>query len=348
LVIRPDHLGDLLFITPTLRALRQRCPQSHVTALIGPWGAPILADNPHVDAVISLAFPGFTREARSSLWEPYVLLYRWSRRLRGQYDLALILRFDHWWGAWLAYGAGIPIRVGYDVPEVAPFLNHVVPYEPGRHEVLQNLRLLEWGGMDGCAPDIRVAGRRPALEFPIAESAHAWARTLLRVRSAIAIHPGAGAPVKLWQASRWAAVADALSQETGAQILLTGSRSERALSLDIAAKMHAQAWVVAGETTLGQLAAIFTRCRLVLGVDSGPLHLAVAVGTPTVHLYGPVDRAAFGPWGDTARHRALVSAWPCIPCNRLDYAPQVLAHHLCVREISVQQVLTGARKVLAA
>ena len=358
LIVRPDHLGDLLFTTPALRTLRRRYPESHLAALVGPWGAPILSDNPHVDEVITLAFPGFTREGRSSLWGPYTLLYRWARRLRGRYDLAFILRFDHWWGAWLAYGAGIPTRVGYDVPEVAPFLSHIVPYVPDRHEVIQNLRLLDWGvspSVPGeqagwCAQDIRPADRRLALEFSVAEPARAWARTLYcrDARLAIAIHPGAGAPVKLWRVSRWAAVADALSAETGAQILLTGSLAERALGLAIAEKMHSQAWVVAGETTLGQLAALFTRCRLVLGVDSGPLHLASAVGTSTVHLYGPVDRAAFGPWGDAARHRALVSAWSCIPCNRLDYAPEVLAHHPCVREISVQEVLTAARKALAA
>ncbi len=143
-----------------------------------------------------------------------------------------------------------------------------------------------------------------------------------------------------------AAVAGALAQETGAQILLTGSQAERPLCEEIAGHMTTEARVMAGQTTLDQLAALFARCRIVLGLDSGPLHLAVAVGAPTVHLYGPVDTATFGPWGAPERQRALNSAWPCIPCNRLDYRPGELPHHPCVREIKVDAVLEAARQAL--
>ena len=99
---------------------------------------------------------------------------------------------------------------------------------------------------------------------------------------------------------------------------------------------------------MDQLAAILTQSRLVLGLDSGPLHLAVAAGTPTVHLYGPVNPQTFGPWGPPDHHRVIISAWPCIPCDRLDYDPSELAHHPCVREIDVNSVLEAARQVLAA
>ena len=135
ILIRPDHLGDLLFSTPTLRLLRQRYPSARITALVGPWGAPILAHNPHVDEIITLPFPGFARQPKPSPWQPYALVRRWARQLRGRYDLAFILRFDHWWGALLAYLARVPLRVGYAVPEVAPFLSHALPYNAGRHEV---------------------------------------------------------------------------------------------------------------------------------------------------------------------------------------------------------------------
>jgi ADP-heptose:LPS heptosyltransferase len=350
LVIRPDHLGDLLFTTPALRLLRQRHPDAHVTALVGPWGAAALSNNPHVDAVLTLPFPGFTRQPKPSPWQPYGSLRGWARRLRGRYDLAFILRFDHWWGALLACLAGVPRRVGYAVPEVAPFLSHALPYVPGRHEVEQNLRLVNWEledwGLVDWEPD-------HPLEFHIPEQAAAWAGDLLQGSRPIAIHPGAGAAVKSWRVERWAAVADVLADEVGAephqdarQIVLTGSQRERSLCLEIAGQMRTRARVMAGETTLDQLAALFGRCRLVLGLDSGPLHLAVAAGAPTVHLYGPVDRATFGPWGPPERQRALVSAWPCIPCNRLDYAPDELADHPCVREIGVNEVLSAARQVL--
>jgi lipopolysaccharide heptosyltransferase II len=350
LIIRPDHLGDLLFITPALRVLRQRYADAHITALVGPWGVPILSTNPQVDDVMALPFPGFSKQPKPHLWQPYGLLRLWARQLRGRYDLAFILRFDHWWGALLAYMAGVPQRVGYAVPEVTPFLSHALPYVAGLHEVEQNLRLVEWD-----LPDGRTSGTSPTLSFPthcplefhVPAQAMAWVKDLLGNTQPIAVHPGAGAAIKLWRAEGWAAVADALANETGSQILLTGSKAERPLCAAIAAQMETEPWVIAGETTLDQLAAILSQCRLVLGPDSGPLHLATATSTPTVHLYGPVDAATFGPWGPPERHRALISDWPCIPCNRLDYGPKELADHPCVREIGVKRVLIAARKALS-
>jgi lipopolysaccharide heptosyltransferase II len=351
LVVRPDHLGDLLFVTPAFRTLRQRHPEAHITALVGPWGASVLSNNPLVDQITTLPFPGFSRQPKTSLWQPYGLLRHWARQLRGQFDLAFILRFDHWWGALLAYLAGVPHRIGYAVPEVAPFLNHAIPYTLGRHEVEQNLRLIGWDSADerhSVHPTHTTLPQRHPLEFHIPQQTVAWARDAFGAARPIAIHPGAGAAVKLWRSERWAAVADALTSETGAKILLTGSKAERSLCQEIATQMEAEPQMLAGETTLDQLAAILAQSRLVLGLDSGPLHLAVAVGTPTVHLYGPVNPETFGPWGPPERHLVVVSAWPCIPCDRLDYDPSELVLHPCVREIDVNAVLKAARQVLAA
>jgi heptosyltransferase-2/heptosyltransferase-3 len=144
LVIRPDHLGDLLFATPALAQLRRQRPEAHVTAMVGPWGQPVLARNPDVDELLICPFPGFTRQPKSSAWEPYCTLADYAARLRAHhFDEAIVLRFDHWWGAWLATWAGIPVRLGYDIPEVQPFLTQARPYHPGRHEVVQNLSLID-------------------------------------------------------------------------------------------------------------------------------------------------------------------------------------------------------------
>ncbi|MGA9351695.1 MAG: glycosyltransferase family 9 protein, partial [Anaerolineae bacterium] len=164
----------------------------------------------------------------------------------------------------------------------------------------------------------------------------------------ICIHPGVGAPVKLWENAAWAQVADALAQRYGAKVILTGSVEESPLCRAVAEQMTARPIVAAGETSLGGLAAIMARCQLVLGVDSGPLHLAVAMGTPTVHLFGPVDSRAFGPWGDPAHHIVVTSEMDCIPCNRLDYAPAELDQHPCVRNITVEQVLEAAEGMMKA
>jgi lipopolysaccharide heptosyltransferase II len=351
LVVRPDHMGDLLFTTPALRALRRRFPDAHITVLVGPWGAPVLSNNPHVDDVLVLPFPGFTKQPKSSPWQPYTLLRHWAQQLSGYYDLVFIQRFDHWWGALLAYLAGIPLRVGYAIPEVVPFLSHALPYPANRHEVEQNLELVNWGtSKRGITsdPTETVSPVTCPTEFFIPEDTLAWAQDLFGNKQVITIHPGAGAAIKLWPVDRWAAVADALGSGTDYQLVLTGSNAELPLCREVAAQMKAGVRIVAGETTLDQLAAIMAESRLVLGLDSGPLHLAVAVGTPTVHLYGPVSAAIFGPWGPSARHHVLISDWPCIPCNRLDYGPDELGDHPCVREIDVERVLGIARQVLAA
>jgi ADP-heptose:LPS heptosyltransferase len=100
--------------------------------------------------------------------------------------------------------------------------------------------------------------------------------------------------------------------------------------------------------SLARYAALLARARLVLGVDSGPLHLAAAVGTPSVRLHGPSDPRVFGPWGAPELHRVVASDLPCAPCGRLDYAPAELARHPCLRLIAPESVLDAARLVLAA
>jgi lipopolysaccharide heptosyltransferase II len=359
LLIRPDHLGDLLFTTPTLRLLREAFPQARITCLVGPWSKAVIENNPHIDEIALCPFPGFTRQKKRSIIEPYVTLLQYARQLRQKdFDLAIILRFDHWWGALLAYLARIPCRVGYDVAEVRPFLTDTVPYLSGRHEVEQNLGLVKQ--VAGRRSQVtgrksQVADRRPQttnwpLEFYLTAEDEGFAEDYLTGHGIgdgdllIGIHPGAGALVKLWRNEAWAQVTDTLAQQYGAKVILTGSAEESPLCRAIADKMTTKPIVAAEETNLGGLAAIMARCQLVLGVDSGPLHLAVAMGTPTVHLFGPVDSHAFGPWGDPARHITVTSDMDCIPCNRLDYAPAELYQHPCVRNITVEQVLGACRR----
>ena len=167
----------------------------------------------------------------------------------------------------------------------------------------------------------------------------------------ISLHPGAGAAVKLWRVDGWLKVATELSQRYGVAIILTGGASEQPLVQSIAGKLSVPHIALAGETSLGQLAAVFARCRLVLGADSGPLHLAAAVGAPTVHLFGPVDPTLFGPWGDPQRHVVVQARYfdqPCHnrPCNRLDYGAAELPQHACMQTITVEAVLSAVATVL--
>jgi ADP-heptose:LPS heptosyltransferase len=342
LLIRPDHLGDVLLLTPALHALRAALPTAHLTLLLGPWSAEAVRRNRDIDAVETCAFPAFERKARAGVLAPYRMLSKTAAGLRDRFDTAVVLRYDHWWGAWLAAAAGIPRRVGYSWTESRPFLTETVSYEPGRHEARQNARLLE-----ALAPGLEAA-LGPS-RYTMHEEDARWARARFGgVEGAlrIAIHPGAGAQVKQWPSEHWATVATRLHQVRDVQIILTGGPGERELAASIAGKLPFSALDLAGQTSFGQLAAIYGTADLVLGSDSGPLHLAVATGAKTVHLYGPVPAAKFGPWGDPARNVVIQSNFACVPCDRLDWPPDALPLHGCMAAIEPQQVVDAALRLL--
>lgn len=350
LLIRPDHLGDLLFSTPALRLLRRAWPAAHITYLVGPWAEAVVSRNPCVDRVITCEFPGFGSGPKPSPLHPYLHLWRWAGSLRREgYDLALNLRYDFWWGAALAFLARIPRRVGYAIPECQPFLSLAVPFEAGQHAVEGNLRLAAAAAQ--IPGPVWLEAQSYRLDFPLTPAERGLALALLHRHGwkqgdvLVGIHPGTRGNVKHWTVEGWQAVALALAQR-GTRILLTGTAAEADTCRAIAAGVPGQSIVAAGETSLGQLAALLENCAVVLGVDSGPLHLAVAVGVPTVHLYGPSDPITFGPYGDPARHIVLRTDWRCSPCHRFEYPQGELKYHRCMEAIPPEAVLAAAERLL--
>lgn len=357
LLIRPDHLGDVLWLTPALRALRQRLPETAIAVAAGPWSRPILANNPDLDDLITIDFPGFERRPKRSPIAPYQLLAAEARRLRlWGFDTAVVLRDDHWWGALLAATAGIPRRLGFGHPDVAPFLTAGLPLPGHEHTAIGNLRLADaLLGIAAPPPLLAPSAPPPPTDFPLVfcpdEEAEAQARALLAALPdgagpIVAIHPSAGVPVKLWDEGRLAAVADRLATEFGARIVLTGGPGDEALTGAVAAQMTVPRPLdLTGRTNVASLVALYQRCALVLGPDGGALHLAVAAGAATVHLYGPADPVKFGPWGDPARQRVVHAGMHCARCG--DLAASRPRGAACMLAIGVEQVLAAARPLLA-
>ncbi len=347
LIIRPDHLGDVLLSTPAIQAIKRKRPDMSIHVLCGEWAADLLANYDEIDLVLTLRFPGFQRHANSSAGNPWLLAAKSAQMLRQiGYSSAIIMRRDHWWGAMLAFFAGIRERIGYNLPNVAPFLTTALQYQ-NQHAVKQNLRLAEpWIGATRSEPIKLVypleADDRGYIDKYLAE----W--RINPNQPVICIHPGSGADIKLWQAEKWAKAADMLAAQFSTAIIFTGSSSEAALISDIAAKMKENAYIIAGSTKIGQLAALYQRSLLVLGPDSGPMHLAAAVDTPTVTLFGPADPNEFAPWGSPRRHAILTSHIGCRPCRILDWRDDNPQYHPCVKEITVSQILNAARRVLQA
>ncbi len=351
LVIKPDHLGDVLLMTPALQKLRHHCPSAQIVVLVGPWSAPILARNPIPDAVLTLPFPGFERggEPRSRL-RPYLTLLRYALLLRGcGFAYALLMRDDHWWGAALAMAAGIPQRIGYAVPVCRPFLTTAHPWNPAAHVSAQALALV------GTPANADHDAAHYRTHYTPAPADSAWCAAWLAQHSIgaeallVVIHPGTGGASKLWLPQRWAAVADWLAHaDARVRVVFTGGTAEQPLVAAIREQMHTPALTLAGATSIGQLAALFGRAVLVAGVDSGPLHLAVSQGSPTVHLYGASDAARFGPWGNPERHQVLRSGLWCSPCGVFAQCPRGTNPPECMEQISVVQVASACRRALQA
>jgi lipopolysaccharide heptosyltransferase II len=352
LLIRPDHLGDALLAAPTGLALRDALPEARIDWLVGPWAAEVIRRAPHADEILTCEFPGFTRRTKQSPWEPYLVLAREARRLRARgYDLALILRPDHWWGSLLATAAGVPCRLGYGVEACRPFLTHQLPLDPTTHSVDQGLALARLAGrVIDSGSEIRDFEPR----FDVGPAERAWARRALeeagdaRQGPIVAIHPGSGAAVKNWLPERWGELVTAIERRSGARVLLTGSEAETSLVQQIADRPDTQPLILSGRTTLGQLAALFEASSLVVGGDSGPLHLATTVGTPTVRLYGPTDPTRFGPRGDRAAHHIVRATLPCQPCGNIVAPPcGATTTPACLRVVTVPHVVDAVRQVLA-
>src|SRR5260370_14383677 len=207
LLMRPDHLGDMVLTTPVFDALKQRAPDAHITMMVGPWSSEIVARHPAIDRLLVYPFPGF-RRASQNPFSPYILLVSAAKQLgRGQYDLAINLRPDFWWGAALMYLAGIPRRAGYALPPGTPFLSHNLPLQSPELASVSNLRLASAGLQAlGYAPlpDPHTPERLPAVFHASEEERRQVAD---RLRSAnideqtpvIVIHAGTGAAVKLWR-----------------------------------------------------------------------------------------------------------------------------------------------------
>lgn len=346
LIIRPDHLGDVLLCTPAIQALKRMRPETSIHVLCGEWSAEVLANYWEIDRVLTLPFPGFERSNASSP-NPWLLAWRTARMLRAiGYDSAIVMRSDHWWGALVAHLAGIGHRVGYDISNVAPLLTSSCKFEHC-HAVNQNIKLAEtWMG-ETIRGDIQ-------LQFPLQATDRGYIEKTLSGwnisddKEVICIHPGSGAASKMWSVEKYANVADLLASQFDAAIVFTGTTSESDLVAEIAGKMGRRCHILTGSTTVGQLAALYERSLAVFGPDSGAMHLAAAAHTPTVTLFGPADPVEFAPGGDACQHEVVTSDIACRPCRIFDWRHDNQAYHPCVNEITVGQVMEAASRVLSA
>jgi ADP-heptose:LPS heptosyltransferase len=337
LVIRPDHVGDVLLSSPAVSLLRQSLSNARMSYLVGPWSAEAARCGPHVDEVRTLAFPAF-RRVKSNLLEPYAVLAREARRLKSeQYDLAVVLRPDDWWSALLALSAGIPMRVGGRTDETAPLLTHARTAPADEHWVEQALGIARVALQAVGAAEAAV---EPHLIFHVSAEARAQAEAWWRTRglddNVTAIHPNAGAVLKSWPLARWTDLVDAVR----GKVLLSGAPGDD-VQLRMIAERATRKPVLACGQSLQVTAAVFERCKVVIGPDSGALHLAGAVGTPTLRLFGPASPTVFGPWPPMPRQQVLLTQrLTCVPCGHMVDPPcGARVEPACMLALGIEDVL---------
>ncbi len=349
LLVRLRLVGDVVFTTPAIRALRRHYPSAVLDYLVEPAAAPIVRHNPHLSSVIEIARPrGLARLAVDlSL----------ARQLRARrYDLAI----DFHGGprsAWLVRASGAARRIGYDIPGRRWAYTIRVPWhpnlEPPRHSVLNQWDLL--GPLGIGPPDPAV----DAVEMVAGEASVAAAEARLAgagiaaAAPLVVLHVSASNPFRRWPRAAFAEVAAGLAAADPARrIMITAGPSEAdaadAVAADAArlAGPAADAIVRCGEPSLEELEVIVRRARLFIGGDSGPLHVAATTRVPVVALFGPTLPARSMPWRSPALPAIALEPGPlpCRPCHQRTCVP---GDFRCLTAITPAAVLDAARQLLA-
>ncbi|MFQ5912391.1 MAG: glycosyltransferase family 9 protein [Nitrospinota bacterium] len=336
LVIRPDHLGDVVFSTAAFKPLRDLYPRARLTAVVGPWSAPLLLHHPYVDGVVSFRNPWFERGKSSRRRDIFDLL-QWMRRSR--FDVGLDLRGDPRVIALLAAGR-VRYRVGYGWAGAGFLLSHELEHKPGVHQVERNLavvRALGWKPADAAHPTplLRVSdAEREGIDRRLAPGA-AWDSPGIGAGRGVAVvHPGAGFPTKRWRPDRFGALVRWLAGERGYRVALVGSEEERNLAGEVSRSAGSvQALDLTGRLSLRELMALVSRADLMVGNDSGPTHIAAALGTKVVALFsGTNDVGEWFPVGP--RTRVVRKVVPCSPCG-LKVCTEY--NHECMESLSVEE-----------
>jgi heptosyltransferase-3 len=347
LFLRPDHVGDVLLTLPAVAALRRALPGAYL-AYAAPAGAVGVAEHcPDVDRALPVPFPPVGRgEADGMRWRETVHVE--SQRLARFFDAALVVRPDDPWSSELAAAASIPVRLGFDMPRTRPHLTDVLPPPGDRHVAHDGFDLA-----DTLLARLGVGGRTQrtlAARFVPSPDDEAEAGDILSDAGVgeppIVLHPGSGWPLKNWPAARWREVAAELARRFRTTPLIAGTAAEERLAREIADGTTAVG--LAGRLSLGALAAVHRRSRLVVTTDSGALHLAAVMGARVVGLFGPGDPFRFAPLAPRGHLRLLRVGLPCSPCGTLEHPPcGARTEPACVTGISVERVVRAARELLA-
>lgn len=323
LVIRYSALGDVVLATSVLEPLRARFPKARIEWVTDALYAPLLEGLPEIAQVHRLGREG-----------PNVALAL-AGRLRGRFDAVIDLQNKL--RSALVARAAAPLRTAFKRRSAMRAVLSLFGADPPlvrAHATRLYAEALAPFGVEAPGP----------LKVNLSPQARALAADALQgvEAPAVALAPGARWATKRWPAERFAAVADALAKD-GVSIVLCGGPSDRDAFAAFRASTRAKVAADLSFLPLDALAAAIARVQLLVACDSGPVHLATAVGTPVLALFGPTSAAR---WGPPPPGRALSLGLKCSPCSNHggDYCPE--GHHRCLADLAPEAVLAAAREML--
>ena len=362
LIVNPFGIGDVLFTTPLVRAVRGAFPESRIGYLCNRRTESILRGNPHLNELFVYERDEVVRVWRTSRWEWVRLLARFIRRIRrARFDLVIDLSLGERYALILLL-LGVRRRVGFNYRRRGRFLSDALAIN-GYHDihvVEYYRRLLRFMGIvmdDG------------ALECCVAEEDERWVEAWLRARGldgapagrtthrplvglvpAGGVSWGVAAPFRRWSADGFAAVGDRLAACYGAHVLLFGEVADSTVCAAVAQRMRRPAADVSGQTTLGQFLGLLKRLDLVVCNDGGPLHLAVSQHTKTVSIFGPVDPRVYGPYPlDPGQHQVVLRGeMLCRPCYHGFKLPPCPYERACLTTVEPDEVVEACEALLGA
>jgi lipopolysaccharide heptosyltransferase II len=342
-------MGDLLFTRPLLLAIRERYPDASITLLALPYTAPLAQLYDEVDDVVTVD-TNKIRRPRGLLsprtWIEYVALARKLRRQQFDLGISVCGRM----ASLCVFLSGAKRSVGY-AGEAYPFLlDDVAPggrYSERKHEVEYVRALARFAGANAVPQRLEISSPSGA-DAAIQE----------RLRSLgvddgealVVIHAGAvNGSAKRWPSVHWAEFADRISEATGAKIVLAGAASDEPLAQEVQARSTSSVVSLVGKTSITELLALIARANLVASGDSGPLHLAIALGRPLVAAYGPTDPRVHGPYHPRSPVRIHRADIPCSPCYSMAASAECpLGDPICMRLVTVDQMVNSALELLGS
>ena len=322
-VIRPGGIGDAVLLIPAILALKDTYPDARITVLAEKRNGAIFTLCPAIDEIVH-----------------YDRLGELLSGLRGSYDVVIDTEQWHRLSAVVARMVRAPVKIGFDTNERRRMFTHPIPYSHDDYETISFAHLLEPLGIETVDVEmgtqfLSVPDAATGLAAGLLESLHG--------EPFVVVFPGASIPERRWGAERFRRVAEVLSV-FGIRIVVVGGKEDRRQGEVIAG--GGLGLNLAGLTSLSEAAAVIQRSSLLLGGDSGVLHIAVGLGIPTVSLFGPGMAKKWAPQGE--RHIVINKGLPCSPCTRFGTTPPCPVNVRCMRDITVDEVVNAVTMLLTS